>query len=83
MYGNCARFPARAIYPLWGANPARFCSQGQVWEDSECSPTSARDAPHSCLISAWHKHECTTTTHVWGASLADVGLHLESSYTPP
>ena len=47
---------------LWGAKPARFCPQA-TWEDFECSPISAREAPHSCLISAWRKHECTTTTH--------------------
>ena len=49
----------KLVCPLWGAKPAWFCSQGRVWENSRCSPTSAREAPHSCLISAWHKHECT------------------------
>ena len=48
----------KLVYPFWGAKPARFCSQA-IWEDFECSSTSAREAPHSCLISAWHKHECT------------------------
>ena len=61
----CGGFPAQAVCPLWGAKLARFFSQGRVWEDSGCSPTSARDAPHSCLRSTWHKHECTTTRHVW------------------
>ena len=42
---------------------ARLYHYYTVWEDSGCSPTSAREAPHSCLISAWRKHECITTTH--------------------
>jgi len=53
---------AQAVCPLWGAKPAWFCSQYQVWEDSGCCLTSARDTTHSCLISAWRKHKCTTTS---------------------
>ena len=52
----------KLVCPLWWAKPARFCSQA-TWEDFECNPTSTREAPHSCLISTWHKHECTITTH--------------------
>ena len=32
-------------------------------------PTSARDAPHSWLISPWSNHECTTTTHGSGRGM--------------
>ena len=41
----------KLVCPLWGAKPARFCPQVS-WEDFECSPTLAREAPHSCLTSA-------------------------------
>ena len=84
----------KLVCPLWRVKPARFCSQA-TWEDFECSPTSAREAPHSCLISVWHKHECIITTimvhsclcqalirHEWDASLADVGLHSKSQNPP-
>ena len=91
MWGRILFLATRKLVcPLWGAKPARFCSQYQVWEDSGCSPTSARDAPRSYFISPWSKHVMVVVhscllqgliKYEWGASLADVGLHLESSHT--
>ena len=60
----CGGFPAQAICPLWRAKPARFCSQAtwvsssgstHFWEAFGFCPTSARNAPHACLISSWAK----------------------------
>ena len=66
----CGGFPAQAICPLWGAKPTRFCfqptrvsssSSTHFWEAFGFCPTSARNAPHACLISSWAKAWCITT----------------------
>ena len=56
----CGGFSPQAFCPLWGAKPARFCSQAtwvssssltHFWEAFGFYPTLVRDKPHSCLIS--------------------------------
>ena len=86
---------AQAVCPFWEVKPARFCSQAawvsssgstHFWEAFGFYPTSARESPHTCLISSWAKAWCTTTTHAqelirhaWGAFLADVGQNPKAS----
>ena len=91
----CGGFPAQAICPLWGAKPTRFCSQltrvsssssTHFWEAFGFCPTSARNAPHACLISSWacvvvvhHAFAQELIRHAWGAFLADVGQNPKTS----
>ena len=64
---------AQAVCPFWEVKPARFCSQAawvsssgstHFWEAFGFYPTSARESPHTCLISSWAKAWCTTTNSV-------------------
>ena len=62
---------AQAVCPFWEVKPARFCSQAawvsssgstHFWEAFGFYPTSARESPHTCLISSWAKAWCITNT---------------------
>ena len=85
LQGRILFQPLQAYCPLWGAKPARFWFSVPSMEVLDFHlrpraclvailawhfcPTSARDAPHSWLISPWSNHECTTTTHGSGRGM--------------
>ena len=76
--GFCSN-PCKLIVFFGESSPQGFVSQYRVWKSRiftsgqglcliailawHLCPTSARDVPHSWLISPWSNHECTTTTH--------------------
>ena len=68
QHNNCGGVPAASCLSSWEsqARKALFVvpsvGGGQLAPDlyhigKKCTPL--------CFISAWHKHECTTTTHMW------------------